>query len=299
MQQSFRELMKHAAEENYAVGYFEAWNLESILAVADASEESRSPVILGFSGIYLPHPERMRKEHIGDYAATARAVCSRLSVPCCSVFNESADMGWVKAAAENGFDLVMYTDEGNSFEEQKERVRSAAEYAHSCGAAAEGECTPLPGAGNGIAEGKETGPYVPVEEVESFVAYTGIDAFAVDLGQQHLHGREKLTLDIERLKEIKKRISLPLVLHGASSIQEESIRQAVQEGIVKINVGSVLKLKYIEALRNAAGALTADFNPYEAAGSGLPSDILIKGRIAVQKEVERLMRLFGSAGKGG
>lgn len=299
MQYTFHDLMGHAAKENYAVGYFEAWNLESLLAVADAAEESCSPVILGFSGIYLSHPERMRKAYIGDYAAAVGAVCRRISVPCCSVFNESADMGWVRAAAENGFDLVMYTDEDNSFETQKERVRSAAEYAHSCGAAAEGECTPLPGAGNGVAEGTETGSHVPVAEVESFITSTGIDAFAVDLGQQHLHGRRMLTLDIERLKEIKRRVSVPLVLHGASSIREESIRQAIREGIVKINVGSVLKRKYIETIRDAAGALDTGFNPYEAVGSGLSSDVLTRGRIAVQAEVSRLMRLFGSAGKSG
>ena len=55
---SFAELMEAAERDNYAVGYFESWNLESLLAVADAAEAVRSPVILGFSGIYLPHPQR-------------------------------------------------------------------------------------------------------------------------------------------------------------------------------------------------------------------------------------------------
>ncbi len=53
----FRDLMTHAEEGQYAVGYFECWNLESLLAVADAAEATRSPVILGVSGIYLPHRE--------------------------------------------------------------------------------------------------------------------------------------------------------------------------------------------------------------------------------------------------
>src|SRR5262249_48948210 len=61
---SFTEMMQAARRGEYAVGYFESWNLESLLAVADAAEATRSPVILGFSGIYLPHPERVARDSL-------------------------------------------------------------------------------------------------------------------------------------------------------------------------------------------------------------------------------------------
>ena len=77
----FRELMQDAERGNYAVGYFEGWNLESLLAVADAAEATRSPVILGFSGIYLPHPERRVADPLAVYAAMGTEVGRYLTVP--------------------------------------------------------------------------------------------------------------------------------------------------------------------------------------------------------------------------
>ena len=65
----FTKMMQDAERRGYAVGYFESWDLESLLAVADAAEAARSPVILGFSGIALPHPDRVHPEHLEDYAA--------------------------------------------------------------------------------------------------------------------------------------------------------------------------------------------------------------------------------------
>ena len=79
----FNTLMNDAMAGGYAVGYFESWNLESLLAVADAAEAVRSPVILGFSGIYLPHPQRVVKDPLQVYAAMGFEVCRRIRVPAC------------------------------------------------------------------------------------------------------------------------------------------------------------------------------------------------------------------------
>ena len=67
----FNDLMRDAEKRRYAVGYFESWNLESLQAVADAAECMNSPVLLGFSGIYLHHPERITRERLSVYAASA------------------------------------------------------------------------------------------------------------------------------------------------------------------------------------------------------------------------------------
>jgi len=115
--------MVRASEGDYAVGYFESWNLESLQAVGDAAESMRSPVILGFSGIYLPHPSRTSKETLSVYAALGLETCRSLSVPSCLLFNESPHLDWVSEAIDLGFGLVMYTDEKLSFKEQSKRVR--------------------------------------------------------------------------------------------------------------------------------------------------------------------------------
>src|SRR5438309_8872894 len=99
----FPTLMEDAERGGYAVGYFESWNLESLLAVADAAATARAPVILGFSGIYLPHPGRRVSDPLAVYAAMGQAVGRRLSVPCCLLFNESPHLDWVHAAIDLGF----------------------------------------------------------------------------------------------------------------------------------------------------------------------------------------------------
>ena len=107
----FSALIADAERRGYAVGYFESWSLESLLAVADAAQAVRSPVILGFSGIYLPHPNRSAGDPLGPYAAMAAAVADHIAVPACLLFNECADLAWVREAIALGFDLTMFSDD--------------------------------------------------------------------------------------------------------------------------------------------------------------------------------------------
>jgi ketose-bisphosphate aldolase len=291
----FNELMHQAERGHYAVGYFESWNLESIQAVADAAESTRSPVILGFSGIYLPHPSRMTRESLRVYAALGLETCRSLSVPSCLLFNESPYFDWVAEAIELGFGLVMYTDEAVSAHEQVERVRAIVERAHRKGVAVEGELTPLPGVGGELLAAPEWNYLDDPEVARSFVERTQVDAFAVNVGQAHVHGRSKVQLNLARLRELREKIAVPLVLHGASSISQSELRDAIQLGVRKINVGSVLKRSFFEAMRNACSKVGDGYNPYEVVGSGFEKDVLTHGRTALQKTVEELMTLFGSA----
>jgi ketose-bisphosphate aldolase len=293
----FRDLMANAAAGGYAVGYFESWNLESLLAVADAAEAQHSPVILGFSGIYLPHPHRRVTDRLAPYAAMALAVCDGLTVPACLLFNESPNERWISDAIDAGFNLVMFSDDSRGTDANVEIIRRLGARAHASGAAIEGEATALAGVGGDLASDAANDRRLtdPAEGL-TFVEKTGIDAFAVNVGQVHLHGRRTVRLDLERLKALAS-IPVPLVLHGASSVDADDLRAAIGLGIRKVNVGSRLKQAYFSALRSAAVAADAS-NPYETIGSGLDRDVLVPGRLAMQSEVERLMQLFGSSGKG-
>ena len=297
-QVSFKELMEHAEQDGYAVGYFESWNLESLMAVADAAEKTRSPVLLGFSGIYLPHRHRVRREPLQAYAAMGLAVCRSLSVPAALVFNECPYDEVVRQAVDLGFSLVMYSDEAASSEAQLARVQQIARIAHQKGVAVEGEAKALPGVGGDL------GPELPnsarlteVQPACTFVEQTGVDAFAVNIGQMHFHGRRMVRLDLERLQGLKAALGIPLVLHGASSVTQEDLQAAIQRGIRKINVGSILKQVYFQALKEACLAVEPDANPYEIIGSGLKEDVLISGRMALQEKTEEFMNWFGSSGK--
>ena len=119
----FADLMEHAEQEDYAVGYFESWNLESLMAVADAAEATHSPVLLGFSGIYMQHPSRIRGDSLGAYAAFGLEVCRKISVPAALVFNECPNLELVLDAVDQDFSLVMFSDESLTFPEQAANVK--------------------------------------------------------------------------------------------------------------------------------------------------------------------------------
>lgn len=293
----FKDLMAQAEREEYAVGYFESWNMESLQAVADAAEAAGSPVIMGFSGIYLSHSQRIVSDPLRDYAALGLEVCRRLAVPACLVFNECAVMERVMEAVDLGFQLVMFTEENLPYEQQAQLVTEVVRRAHARSAAVEGEITPLPGAGGDAVSPLPAAHLTDVRQARDFVERTGIDALAVNIGQAHLHGRAKVTLNMARLKELKDALDVPLVLHGASSISHGDTGEAIRIGIRKINVGSNLKRAYFEALRQACMEVGRDYNPYEIIGSGFARDVMAIGRIALQKTVEDLMRLFGSSGR--
>ncbi|MCX6090235.1 MAG: class II fructose-bisphosphate aldolase [Candidatus Atribacteria bacterium] len=283
---AFSELMKDAEKKGYAVGYFESWNMESLFAVADAAEATRSPVILGFSGMSLPDAKRLVQDNLAVYAQMGLSLIRGLTVPATLLFNESPYLDWVERAMDVGFNMVMYTDDRLQYFALEEQVRKVVRNAHQKSVAVEGELNALPGIENELhdlpGELHLTDPQVAARFVES----TGVDALSVNIGQVHLHGRRRVPLNFTRLRELREVVPIPLVLHGASSVAEDDFAEAIKLGIRKINVGSILKL-----------VVGDEYNPYRVIGSGFSEDVETTARIALQMVVERLLRLFGSAGK--
>jgi fructose-bisphosphate aldolase, class II len=294
---SFNELMTDAERAGYAVGYFESWNLESLLAVCDAAEATQSPVLLGFSGIYLTHPARLVHESLNLYAALGLEAIRGLSVPACLVFNESPNLESVLDAIGRGFGLVMFSDEMLAYDAQVERVRQVAAAAHAAGGAVEGEAISLPGVAGELSALPDDLHLTDPDRARDFIERTGVDAFAVNVGQAHLHGRRKVRLNLTRLKELKQVLNVPMVLHGATSVDRIDLIEAIRLGIRKINLGSALKRAYFEALRRAIIQTGDGYNPYDVVGSGLAGDVLTAGRLALQKTVEDWMSVFGSERK--
>ena len=295
---SFRDLMAEAESGNYAVGYFEAWNLESLLAVADAASATRSPVLLGFSGIHVPLIEEAHgTKRLGAFAALGTEVGRQLSVPACLVFNESPYADWVREAVDLNFGLVMYSNPDLSLEDEQEHVRQIVAKAHPASVAVEGEVKALPGVLLGVSAVPDDLHLTDATQAREFVEFTGIDSLAVNVGQVHVHGRREIKLDLARLAELRKEIHIPLVLHGGTSISPEDVGEAINLGIRKINLGSALKKSYFDGLRNACAQINGDFNPYEVVGSGMEKDVLAAGRTSLQKTVERFMKIYRSAGK--
>lgn len=288
--QPISPMLSHAIQHRYAVGYFESWNLESLEAIIDAAEDSRSPVIIGFNGEFLSRPERQARERLAWYGALGRAAAESASVPCGFIFNECTDDGWVRQAVSCGFNLVMPVP---AAEESRAgytaRVRSLVEYAHNHGVAVEAELGRLPyGGGDG---GEPTDP----QDAAEFVAATGVDLLAISAGNVHVLLRGERALDVDRIAAIREAVDIPLALHGGTGISAESLKQAVALGVVKVNYGTVLKQRYLEAVQRALANPHPD--PHHLLGYGGAEDVMVAGRRAVRDAALKKMEILGCCGK--
>jgi ketose-bisphosphate aldolase len=293
----FKELMGHAEKNKYAVGYFESWNLESLLAAYDAAERLHSPIILGFSGMFLTHSDRVFKEPLELYAKLADEACRQISVPACSIFNESPNLAAVLDAIDMGYKMVMFTDEKITFDEQVKKVTAVVNKAHKKNVAVEGELVSLQGIGSELTELPDDLKFTTPESALSFVGQTGVDSLAINIGQAHMHGKTEIHLNLNALVEIKKKVNTPLVLHGGSYINPQDMKNAIEIGIRKINVGSILKKVYFQKIKDTTEHLSAGSNPYEIVGSGFKKDINTQARIALQQTIEGFIMQYGSNNK--
>ena len=292
---SFQELMKHAESKNYAVGYFESWNMDSMLAVGDAAEKLRSPVIIGFGGLFLTNKNRVVKDSLSIFAKLAKEVCRSICVPACTLFNESNNFESVLTSIDHGYNIVMFVDSSLSFNDLVEKVSEIVKKAHENSVAVEAELDELPGL-ESLTGLRRNSSLTDPENAERFVSLTGIDALSINIGQSHKQGKE-IELDFERLKKIKEKTNIPLVLHGVSNLKIVDIDRSVDLGVRKFNLGRVLKQAYFDKLRSEIENVKEGYSIYEIMGSGFKNDILVKARFEVQKIVERFMKLYRSAGK--
>jgi len=294
---SMTKLLEHARTKRYAVGYFESWNLESMLSVINAAEQTHSPIIIGFGGLFLGNHERKVKENIFHYGAMGRAIAEQACVPVALLLNEADQMPMLVQGLKAGFNAVMHQDPRCSFEEAIEINQYLVKTAHYFGASVEAEVGELPNAD--IATRTQSGgtPTDP-ERAAYFVAQTSIDALEVAIGNVHLLESGKSSLDFDLVRRIQKCVNIPLVLHGGTGIAEADLKEAIALGMCKVNVGTSLKRTFLAFIEQYVKQHDlAGTDPHEIIGKGGPSDMLTGARDAMTEEVIRYIRIFGSENK--
>lgn len=290
----FRELMEDAESRSYAVGYFETWDIQSLLGVLRAAEKARSPVIVGFNGVYLPKLCNNDKRWLGVYGHAGKTAAQRAKVPVSLIFNESPRLDWVYESMKSGFNLVMYTDEGLSWDERVERIKALVQDAHKRGIAVEAEADEL---GDAPQSKKSDTPRTDPEKAARFVSATGVDALGVSVGNLHGDSDNKVTLDIDLIERLKIFVKVPLVLHAGSGIEEKSLKEGIRAGIRKINIGRAVKKPAFYSIRQRANDVGEMYPGYEVLGSGALTDLLGKVGSVVQAEVIKKLEIIGSAGR--
>ena len=267
------KMLKDAQAGKYAVGAFNAENMEMVLAIIEAAEELRAPVMIQTT------PSTVKYASTEVYAASVRAAAERATVPVCVHLDHGNSFELCMSAIRSGYTSVMIDGSQKPFEENIELTRSVVRVARCMDIPVEAEL--------GTVGGKEddleaaAGCTLP-DEAREFAERTGISSLAVAIGTAHGVYKAEPRLDVERLTEIRKIVSVPLVLHGASGLSDDSVRACVAEGICKVNFATELRIAYTKGVRAVLAADEGVFDP-KAYGKAARANVkaLVMDRIRV------------------
>ncbi|MBQ4613033.1 MAG: class II fructose-bisphosphate aldolase [Clostridia bacterium] len=281
---NMNEVLRPAKANKYAVGLFNAVNLELARGIISAAESTRSPVIMGTAEVLLPYGPL---EEVSYYLIP---MAKKASVPVVVHLDHGLSRELCIKALELGFSSIMYDCSTDSYDDNVRKVKEMADIAHSYGATIEGELGHV-GDNEGSAEGSShladpSKYFTDPKLAKDFVEKTGVDALAIAVG--NAHGAYKLPpkLDFERIRTIANTVDVPLVLHGGSGLTDNDFRQAIKEGISKVNIFTDINVAAVEA----------EFKKFSNMEKGI-IDLIPAAVEAVKQESMKKMKLFSSDGK--
>jgi len=290
-----QELLSHARRNDYAVGYFEAWDSYSLEAVAEAAALESSPVILGF-GCQMVDRAWLDQGGIDLLGRLGRLVAESCPVPVSLLLNEAQTLEQAERGLRAGFNAIMLDTSTWPRDEAVAAVSRLTKLAHAAGAAVEAELGHLPDATPGGIDAGAASLTDP-DEAAAFVEQTGVDCLAVSIGNIHLLTDAEAPVDMELLSRIHERIDVPLVIHGGTGFPLREVRRAISLGVAKFNVGTTLKRAFLDGIPSRADSGRDIVDVHAALGSHKETDILVVGKERMRLRVQQLMRAYGSGGR--
>ena len=308
------EMFKKAYDGGYAIGAFNVNNMEIIQGITEAAIEKRAPLILQVSKgarAYAKHVYLMKliEAAIEDAEQTAG-----FDLPIVVHLDHGDTFELCKSCIDGGFTSVMIDGSSKSFEDNIALTRQVVEYAHDHGVVVEGELGTLAGVEDDVNVDADNASYTRPEEVYDFATRTGVDSLAIAIGTSHgaykFKPGQKPQLRFDILEEVGKQLpNFPIVLHGASSVNqdhikminqyggqmpdaigipEDMLREAAKMAVCKINVDSDIRIAMTAAIRKHFAENPTHFDPRQYL---TPARDLIEEVVAHKIDV-----VFGAAG---
>lgn len=240
---SMKDILKKAAQGGYAVGFHNVVDSNSLKGILLAAEEQKSPTIIGIAQVQLQDVD------LGSILNMLTYECDKVSVPVGIHLDHGLDFDTIKQAIDLGCTSVMFDGSHYDLGKNIELTREITEYAHKAGVSVEGEVGEM---GNEQSDKNLYNSKLHMtnpKEAKKFVEETEVDALAVSFGSIHGIQNKKPDLNFSLLKEIKKVVNIPLVMHGGSGFDPEDYLKVIAEGICKINYVSYGYRDVAEILR--------------------------------------------------
>lgn len=275
------KILEKAQEKGIAIASFNVHNMETIQAVIAGAAEEDCPVIIQTT------PGTLKHAGIPYIAAMVKAASELVDIPVALHVDHCKDYSTILQCLRYGYTSVMIDSAHLPYEENIEMVKKTVEAAHAMGVMVEGELGRIGGTEDDMTVEDRSALFTVPEEALDFVSRTGLDTLAVAIGTAHGEYKGKPELDFPRLSEIRKLVTVPLVLHGASGVPDDQIKESLERGISKINIATELKIPMAAAIRKCLNE-----NPKE----NDPRNYMGAAKEAVKAVVREKIRLCGGTG---
>lgn len=290
---TLKEILENAKEGKYAVGAFNVPNLESIRAVIESAEELNIPVILQHAEC---HDNLISLDEVGPIMVEW---AKKATVPVCVHLDHGESFKTCMKAIRLGFTSVMFDASAKPFEENVAGTKEVVKAAHAVGVSVEAELGNMFTSSVGGGEGR--GPvdasnfnslddcYTNPDLAKQFVEETGVDALAIAFGTSHGVYLTEPQLDLNRITQIKEKIDIPFVMHGGSGVSEEDFKQAIQNGITKINYYTYSSMAGGKTVQEWIAKCEAENSPV------FFHDVAMNAQKAIKEDVKAAMKIFASS----
>ncbi len=298
-----KHILDKAHRGNYAIGHFNVNNMEIVQAVVAAAEKQKAPVIMATS------QGAIKYAGMNYLFPLMKSAAEHANVPIAIHLDHGTDLDVVKQCIRVGYTSVMFDGSHHSFEKNIRLTKKVVALAHDKGVTVEGELGTIGGTED-LVSAREI-IYTDPDKAVEFVERTGIDSLAIAIGTSHgaYKFAGKARLDLDRLKEIKKQLPMPLVLHGASEVParfvriakkyganlkgvhgvpDSQLKKAIKHGINKVNTDTDIRIAFDAGIRKFLKQKPKDFDPRH---------ILGEARACMQDIIEHRIKDFGSKGK--
>lgn len=275
-----KEMLLQAQAGGYAVGAFNIENMEMAQAVIATAEELRAPVLIQTTS------STCRYGTLALYRGIIGALADSASVPVALHLDHGDSYELAVAAMEAGYTSVMIDGSHVPFEENIELTKRVVDAAQKFGIPVEAELGKVGGKEDDVESDGDTN--TDPDEAADFAARTGVDSLAVAIGTAHGFYRGTPVLDKERLSEIRRVVSVPLVLHGASGLSEQDVKDCIARGICKVNIATELRVAFTDGLKAVLADKPETFDP---------KPLGLAGEANVRAVVAQKIRMCGCDGK--
>lgn len=236
-----KQMLLDAQKGNYAVGAFNVENMEMVMAVMEAAEELKSPVIMQTT------PSTVKYAGLDFFLANVKAAAERASVPVAMHLDHGSSFELAMQAYRTGYTSIMIDGSHGSFEENIAVSKAVADACTPSGIPVEAELGKVGGKEDDL-DGGDDNPYTDPDQAVEFVKRTGITSLAVAIGTAHGVYKGEPKLDLDRLSEIREVVDIPLVLHGTSGVPDETVTECVNRGICKVNYATDLRIAFTKGV---------------------------------------------------